>query len=412
MKSDLDTLMQAHNVDALLVCGATMHNPAMVYFTGVAHVSVSDLIKARGQEPVLFFNPMERDEAARTGLRTIPYAAYPREVMPDGNETDAVRVLAHRYRRMLADQGVEQGRVLVYGLGDAGLKHAVFRALEKLAPGLSIEADFDEKVLRQAMATKDADEVGRIRRMGEITVGVVSRVADFLSSQRARDGVLVDGEDKPITIGDVKQRINLWIAEAGAETPEDTIFAIGRDAAVPHSTGTPSDVLRLGQTIVFDIFPCEKGGGYFYDFTRTWCLGYAPDEALKLYEQVHSVYHQVLADMRIGSPTEYIQRRTCDLFEEMGHPTVLSDPATENGLCHSVGHGLGTYIHSRPWIRLNDAHKDAVQPGTVLTYEPGLYYPERGLGVRLEDTLYPAADGAMRALADYPMELVLPVRKV
>jgi len=39
-----------------------------------------------------------------------------------------------------------------------------------------------------------------------------------------------------------------------------TIFAIGRDSGIPHSTGTPEDQLQLGQTIVFDIYPCEYGG--------------------------------------------------------------------------------------------------------------------------------------------------------
>ena len=87
-----------------------------------------------------------------------------------------------------------------------------------------------------------------------------------------------------------KRRINLWLAERGADNPEGTIFAIGRDAGVPHSTGTASDPLRLGQTIVYDIFPCEAGGGYYYDFTRTWCLGYAPDAVQALYQDVLDVY--------------------------------------------------------------------------------------------------------------------------
>ena len=92
------------------------------------------------------------------------------------------------------------------------------------------------------------------------------------------EDMLIGRDGEPVTIGQVKGLINLWLAERGAENPEGTIFAIGRDAAVPHSSGNPSDILRLGQTIVFDIYPCEAGGGYFYDFTRTWCLGYAPDD--------------------------------------------------------------------------------------------------------------------------------------
>ena len=70
MKNDLDTLMAAQNLDAILVTGPAQHNPAMVYMTGGGHLTGADLIKKRGEEPILFCNPMERDEAAHTGLQT------------------------------------------------------------------------------------------------------------------------------------------------------------------------------------------------------------------------------------------------------------------------------------------------------------------------------------------------------
>jgi spermidine synthase len=78
MKSDLDRLMKEHGVDVLLVNGTTQHNPAMVYFTGVAHVTNADLIKKRGNgTATLFHNPKERDEAEHTGLETISFSKYP-----------------------------------------------------------------------------------------------------------------------------------------------------------------------------------------------------------------------------------------------------------------------------------------------------------------------------------------------
>ena len=70
MKTDIDALMQADDISALLVTGPARHNPPMVYFTGNACPGQSDLIKLRGQPPVLFYNVMERDEAAKTGLAT------------------------------------------------------------------------------------------------------------------------------------------------------------------------------------------------------------------------------------------------------------------------------------------------------------------------------------------------------
>ena len=68
MKSDLDALMQARNFDTLVVLGNAEHNPPMYYFVGGGHVSDALLVRKRGKPPVLFYNDMERDEAARSGL--------------------------------------------------------------------------------------------------------------------------------------------------------------------------------------------------------------------------------------------------------------------------------------------------------------------------------------------------------
>jgi len=282
--------------------------------------------------------------------------------------------------------------------------------LQKLMPELQFIGVMDEDVLLKARYSKDTAEIERIRQMGRVTTEVVGLTADFLTSQPVKDEVLCRPDGQPWTIGDVKRRINLWLAERGAENPEDTIFAIGRDAGVPHSSGKPSDVLRLGQTIVFDIYPCEVGGGYFYDFTRTWCLGYATEEAQQLYDQVLKVYQRVVNELKVNVPFKKYQRLTCELFESLGHPTILSSPATEVGYVHSIGHGVGLNIHERPFSGGDSSDKDILSPGAVFTIEPGLYYPERGLGVRLEDTYWVTPAGKLEILADYPMDLVLPVK--
>ena len=232
----------------------------------------------------------------------------------------------------------------------------------------------------------------------------------FLSTRPVRNGILLDPSGEPLTIAEVKSRINLWLAEAGAENPEGAIFAIGHDAGVPHSVGNPADHLRLGQTIVFDIYPCEAGGGYFYDFTRTWCLGYAPDEAQALYENVLAVYKQIIAELKVNRLFKDYQVLTCELFESQGHPTVKTNPETEAGYVHSLGHGVGLHIHERPFSGVTATASEILAPGSVITIEPGLYYPERGLGMRLEDTLWVRPDGSFEILADYPLDLVIPVK--
>jgi len=411
MKSDLDRLMQDNDLDVILITGPAQHNPAMVYMTGGAHLTNADLIKKRDEPPILFHTSMERDEATSTNLQTKNIDEYRFNdfyKQTNGNVDEAFALL---YQKMLADCGVVAGKLAIFGKVDAGRAYTIFTGLQKLMPELSIQGQLGDSILMRAMATKDDVEVDRIRKMGKLTTRVVGNVADFLTSHKVERDSLIQGDGSQLTIGDVKRRINLWLAESGAENPEGTIFAIGRDAGVPHSSGNPNDPLRLGQTIVFDIFPCEAGGGYFYDFTRTWCLGYAPEPVQAVYSDVLDVYNQVKSQLKVDSACKEYQVLTCDLFEARGHPTVKSNPQTQEGYVHGLGHGVGLNIHEYPRFSLAvTGDSDRLSPGSIVTVEPGLYYPERGLGVRLEDTIWVRPDGNMEILAEYPLDLVLPMK--
>ncbi len=410
MKQDLDRLMAEQNIDALLITGPAQHNPFMYYMTGGVHITQGDLVKKRGEKGTLFYNPMEREEAAHTGLDTKSMNDYSMKELLKETGGDLINARARRYQLMLQDLEITSGKIALYGKADLGEGYATFRELQKLMPDIELFGEASDSLLLKAMATKDADEIQRMREMGKITTTVVGRVAEYLQSQNVTNEVLVNELGVPITVGDVKGKINLWLAELGAENPEGTIFAIGHDAGVPHSTGTASDVMRLGQTIVFDIFPCEAGGGYYYDFTRTWSLGYATDEAQSLYDDVYQVYQQIMAELKVDTQCQQYQDRTCELFEERGHPTVKSDPKTLNGYVHSVGHGLGLHVHERPWFGRGASEDDVMARGVVVTIEPGLYYPDENMGCRLEDTVYVTPEGEMEILADYPLDLVLPIK--
>jgi len=410
MKSDLDRLMKKYNLVAILVTGPAQHNPAMYYLTGGGHLTNADLIKTCGDDPVLYYNPMERDEAAATGLQTKNLAEYNFNDLIKQADGNTIKALALRYQKMLAEQEITSGRMAIYGKMEVGAGYAVFTALQELMPDLEIVGETSRNsMLLEAMATKDESEVEYIRRMGKITTTVVGNVADFLTSHQAKNGVLVDRKGEALKIGDVKRRINLWLAMEGAENPEGTIFAIGHDAGVPHSSGNSDDLLRLGQTIIFDIFPCEAGGGYFYDFTRTWCLGYAPDDAQALYDDVYDVFQKIMTELKVGTSFNDYQKRTCELFEAQGHLTIKDDPAHEEGYVHSLGHGLGLHVHERPWSGSTATQDDILTPGVIVTIEPGLYYPEKGMGCRLEDTVWVTPDGEMEILADFPLDLILPI---
>ena len=412
MKSDLPDLMEAKNLDALIVFGDALHNPPMVYFTGVHHVTDALLVIKRGEQPLLFCHNMERDEAASSGLatRSITDYNFPSIVKESKGEFGLAR--ARLLQRMLTDVNLTSGRIAVYGREDAGHMFGLLTAIAELLPGLEIVDELNDAALMEARATKDFAEVERMRAVQKQTTEIVGQVADFLSSQRAKDGVLVNREGQPITVAKVKSRINLWIAERGLDNPEGTIFAPGAEGGVPHSMGSSDALLRLGEPIVFDIFPKEAGGGYWSDFTRTWCLGYATDAAQALYDDVRFVYETLMSEIKPDVRCAEFQARTCELFKQRGHPTVMDDPTTKVGYVHSLAHGLGLDVHERPGFYGDPkTAKEFLRRGHVITVEPGLYYPERGMGMRIEDAVYMRPDGRPEILAPYPLDLVVPLKQ-
>lgn len=400
MKNQLDTLMKDRGIQAFIVTGPGDHNPAMMYLSGGGHFT-ADVVKKAGSDPSIYCYPMEREEAERTGLNTILH----------NTNLNNFNALVQEYKWMLSETGLSAGRICFYGRVESGQFLALIDELKKIAPEYEFFGEDINSILMEARATKEEYEIDRIRKMGKVTTKVVGRVADLLTTRPVKDSHLLNFSGDPLRVGEVKKLINLWLAEEGAENPEGTIFSIGRDAAIPHSSGNSDDILELGKTIVFDIFPCEFMGGYFYDFTRTWCLGYADDQTQQLYTDVKNVYDGVIKELKCGESCKVYQNLTCDLFEKQGHPTIRSHPGTQEGYVHSVGHGLGLDVHEQPWFSLSAEMENKLEAGSVFTIEPGLYYPDRGMGVRLEDTFRVTPAGDVENLADYPMDLILPVKK-
>ena len=409
MKSDIDRLMAESGVEALWVTGPALHNPPMTYFTGLANLTHADLIRRRGQEPVLFYWPMEREEAARTGLASKSVNEYNLLELLRQSGGSNIRATAARMVRIFDELGVA-GPVQVYGRVDLGPMYGVLTELAKLRPALNFVGEEERSVLGRAMITKDKAEVEHIRQIGRIATEVMEMVADYLTSRPVEGRQLLRRDGQPLTVRDVKRKIQLWLAERGGEDPEGLIFAIGRDAGVPHSPGNPQDVIEVGKPIVFDFFPQEAGGGYFYDITRTWCLGHAPRQVEEVYDDVLAAYRHACAMLEPDTLCRTVQTQTCRFLEARGHPTLLNSPQTEVGYCHSLGHGVGLNIHEEPRFNHLEANGDRLLPGSVITVEPGLYYPERELGVRLENTLWARPDGTLEVLADLPLDLVLKMK--
>ena len=261
----------------------------------------------------------------------------------------------------------------------------------------------------EAFTTKDAQEIAVIQSVAERTNEVVASTWDFIAGHTtSADEVVVKADGTPLTIGDVKAYVRVELLKRGLQ---DTgmIFAQARDAGFPHSRGEADMALKLGQSIVFDLFPCEIGGGYHHDMTRTWCIGYAPPEVQQAYDDVMEAFDIALETFGVGKPMHAMQDAVLDYYEGKAHPTVRSDPQTAEGYVHGLGHGIGLMVHEAPYI--SHVRRDYVwQAGNVVTIEPGLYYPNKDFGVRVEDLFIVTEAGELISQTSFKKDLVLELK--
>lgn len=222
---------------------------------------------------------------------------------------------------------------------------------------------------------KDAAEIARIVRAIEIT-------------SRAFAGILP--RVKP---GAVERDLALELESAmkrdGAEELAfDLIVASGPRSALPHGRASGRR-LGEGEFVVFDIG--ARFEGYHSDMTRTVYLGRPGPEARELYSLVLEAQLAGIAAVRPGAACSEVDRAARSVIEAAG----LADR-----FGHGTGHGVGLEIHEAPRVAARSAER--LEPGMVITIEPGVYHPGQR-GVRIEDIVLVTESGG-QVLTPSPKE--------
>lgn len=408
MKSQLDALMEARGLDAFLVLGGEGYSEVRDYMSNGAHITGGIIVKKRGAEPMLIVNGMETEEAKKSGYAIKHYGEVGYYDLL--NEHSPSEAQVRLWGNALEAADITGGTVGLYGSGDINVYMELTKLAQELLTTYTFVGETGRTLFDEAFLTKDADEIERLRSVANRTNEVIEAAWNFIAGHHADgDETLVNEAGEALTIGAVKDFIRRELVARGLE---DTgmIFAQGRDAGFPHSRGEADMPLKLGQSIVFDLFPRELGGGYHHDMTRTWCIGYAPPEVQAAYEQVMEAFDRSIETFALEKPTHLMQEAVLDQFEGQGHPTKRTHPEAQEGYVHSLGHGVGLKIHERPSI--SHMRKDDIfQIGNIITIEPGLYYPERGFGVRVEDMFVVTDAGELISLTPFKKDLVLPLKQ-
>lgn len=409
MRADIDQLMEERELDALLVMGDSDGNKVMNYLTGGVHLEGAMIVKERGKPAVLIHGSMERDTAAGTGLdlvnRDTKYNRYQLLEENDGNRLAAEQ----DYMQRIIQDFELHGRIGVYGKLDAGEALALLHGVNAVADGAELVGEYGDSLFDIARETKDNQELAELKAVGQLTCQVVGEVQAFIQQHRIEDDVVVREDGSALTVGHVKQFMRQRLFAVGLNDHNATIFSQGANAAVPHNRGDAEMPLRLGHTIIFDIFPQSEDSGYYSDMTRTWCLGYAPDDVQEAWNHTKAIFDMVMQSFKAGTPCRDLQMMTCKYYESQGYNSVLSHPGTEEGYVHSLGHGIGLDVHEEPRLSHAKNYNNTLQPGHVITVEPGLYFPSKNFGIRIEDAVALDEDGELIWLTEYPHDLVIPM---
>ncbi|MBA2595791.1 MAG: aminopeptidase P family protein [Chloroflexia bacterium] len=246
---------------------------------------------------------------------------------------------------------------------DRALTVADHAAIVAAAPAVNlIPAGTSFHALR---AIKELDELASIAKAAGITD------AAFLAATTR----LVAG----VTERELAWRIDLAMRELGAEGPGfPTIVAAGPHGARPHHDPGERPIAE-SEPIVIDMGAMVDG--YSADLTRTICLGQPSPEYTARYAMVLAAQLGALAGIRPG-----MTGREADAIAR----EALTASEVEALFVHGLGHGVGLLIHEYP--SLGKISEDVLEPGHVLTIEPGIYYEGWG-GIRIEDLCVVTATG-------------------
>ena len=384
MFADFDNEMKKRGLDTVLVIGeSTLGNPELAYATRAMIPRGGIFLKRTGQQPLLIVSNIDLGNARRGRVRDVrTYSDYGYEKLVNqyGRERGYIMLIDSLLRSLRT-----RGRVGIYSRNEFSHLLSLTDSLRKL--GYKVAGEPDASLLESLRETKDITEIRRIRSIGERTACVVEDTLEMLRDCKVRSGKL-RLKAKVLTIGAVKSRINVLLAEQDLMTPEGTIFAVGPRSADPHEMGTASAPVRAGVPIVFDLFPVGTDG-YWFDLTRTYVVGKVPPRVNRMYETVRDVQTKMLDLIEEGVQASKLMNLACDIFERNGFKTLRmllkgDKDATSRGFIHSLGHGVGLSIGERPNLNLLNA--ETLKANQVVTVEPGLYEPRVG-GVRIEDTI-------------------------
>lgn len=243
--------------------------------------------------------------------------------------------------------------------------------------GKGIKLGTGASVILDAMRMyKTADEIATMQKAQDITDAAFSHILDFIKPD--------------MTEIEVALELEFFMRSHGAEAEAfQTIAVSGSNSSRPHGVPRKEKLEKGFFTMDFG----AKVDGYCSDMTRTVVLGKADDEMKRLYNTVLEAQLAGLEAVKVGADLAGCDKIARDIIDGAGYKGAFG---------HSLGHGVGMYIHEEP--RLSFRASGKLEVGNVVTVEPGIYL-EGKYGCRIEDMVAVTENG-IHNFTHSPKELI------
>ncbi|HYE01802.1 MAG TPA: Xaa-Pro peptidase family protein [Phycisphaerales bacterium] len=353
--------------------GAWAADMNFVYLTGIAdEAGAALLLDPTAEDPsrrlILFLRPLDPEQERWDGLRDPIDAGLKARtgfatVMRTGALPRMLTAAARRARRLACLHPLA-----VY---DAAVSPdlAVFRKLAERVPGVNIQDA--SRLLPGLRALKSPRELELTERACAVTAA---------GYQRA----LAD-----IHPGSSEDRVARTLREAFAGAPGgglayNPIVGSGLRSTILHYMAN-TEPLRAGELLLIDAGAMVDG--YCCDVTRTYPVGGRfTSEQREVYEVVLRAQAAAIRAVRPGTPMHSV---------DAAARRVIVDAGFGDAFIHGIGHPLGLEVH-------DPVPDGPLKPGMIVTIEPGVYLPQRNLGVRIEDDLLVTRTGSRNLTVAIP----------
>ncbi|ABO49586.1 peptidase M24 [Desulforamulus reducens MI-1] len=257
------------------------------------------------------------------------------------------------------------------------LTYKEYQDLQSNLPGIELASCTG--LVEDLRMIKDDSEMTIIRKAMQIGDKAFEHILQYIKPGRSEK--------------DVALELEFFMRKLGASgVAFETIVASGPRSALPH--GVASDrLLEDGDFITMDFGALYQG--YNSDMTRTVVIGKPDKKQQEIYHIVLEAQMAGLRAVKAGIPARQADAAARSVITKYGYGEYFG---------HGTGHGVGLAIHENP--RLNTKDETILQPGMVVTVEPGIYLPQWG-GVRIEDSVLVTEDGCEILTSSPKNELII-----